>query len=229
MDDTTVDRTATDRWAAPTGRPTSVAIANDYEVVVRGLAAMLEGDPRVRVDDLAAARRASSTVDVVLYDSFGHGPVRLTNLVADPVATRVVVYTWSFEDAAVDGALEQGACGYLSKELGRRELADAIVRIARGEVVVSDPPGLRHAGGGEWPGQGHGLSERESEVLAMITQGYSNAEIASALFLSINSIKTHIRKLYAKIGARDRSQALLWGIDHGFRPDRLQAPGRQSA
>ena len=71
-----------------------------------------------------------------------------------------------------------------------------------------------------WPGQEVGLTERESEVLALITQGQRTADIAAALYLSVNSIKTHTRNVFRKIGVSTRTEAALWGVDHGFRPDR---------
>ena len=74
--------------------------------------------------------------------------------------------------------------------------------------------------GRRWPGRDRGLTERESEVLDLISQGKRPAEIAEALYLSINSIKTHTRNLYRKINVTNRTEAALWGVDHGFRPDR---------
>ena len=68
----------------------------------------------------------------------------------------------------------------------------------------------------------HGLSPREAEVLALICQGFSNDEIADRAYLSINTVKTYVRTLYRKIGVESRTRALLWGIDHGFRPDRVR-------
>jgi len=74
--------------------------------------------------------------------------------------------------------------------------------------------------GSDWPGRGEGLTDRESEVLALITQGMSNAEVADLTYLSPNTIKTYIRSIYRKIGASSRTQAVLWGVEHGFRPDK---------
>lgn len=70
-----------------------------------------------------------------------------------------------------------------------------------------------------WPGEDHGLTERESEVVSLITCGLPNLEIAKRLYLSINSIKTYIRAAYRKMGVRTRAQAVLWGVRHGFLPD----------
>lgn len=72
---------------------------------------------------------------------------------------------------------------------------------------------------GRWPGDKHGLSARESEVLALICQGLSNQQIAGQIFLGINTIKTHTRTAYRKVGATSRTQAVLWGLANGFEPD----------
>ena len=71
----------------------------------------------------------------------------------------------------------------------------------------------------DWPGRGEGLSEREAEILAFITQGLSNADVSARTYLWPNTVKSYIRTLYRKIGVASRTQAVLWGIDHGFAPD----------
>ena len=70
-----------------------------------------------------------------------------------------------------------------------------------------------------WPGRGEGLTDRESEILALITQGKSNTEVATLTYLSPNTVKSYIRNIYRKIGAASRTQAVLWGVNHGFSPD----------
>ena len=75
---------------------------------------------------------------------------------------------------------------------------------------------------GAWPGAEHGLTAREAEVIALITQGLSNQEIAEQTYLSINSVKTYIRTAYRKIDVTRRSQAVAWGLKHGFDPDVLR-------
>ena len=132
----------------------------------------------------------------------------------------MAVYTWNFQPALVEQARRQGATGYLSKTLPAHELVTAIEAIADGKVVISDPPGRsRSALGLDWPGRTEGLTDREAEVLALITQGRSNREIAQVMYLSINTVKTYIRSAYRKIGVTGRSHAMLWGLDHGFQPD----------
>ena len=101
---------------------------------------------------------------------------------------------------------------------------DRLEAVHRGETVTP-PPESEDAdrGVGEWPGRAAGLTARESEVLALITQGLSNQEIAERTYLSINSVKTYIRTAYRKIGVARRSQAVGWGMRHGFEPDRMRS------
>jgi DNA-binding NarL/FixJ family response regulator len=131
-----------------------------------------------------------------------------------------VVYTWNFAPPLIEVALSKGASGYLSKTLPASALVDALERIHGGEVVVSPPPPRTCLSVGQnWPGRSEGLSERESEILALITQGKNNQEIAALTYLSANSVKTYIRSTYRKIGVQSRTQAVLWGVEHGFTPD----------
>jgi len=203
----------------------TVALVDDYDVVLLGVARMLEGyRDRVRVVEIDANEAVEDVVDVVLYDSFAQpesDQAEVAVLVANPRARRVVVYTWNFHPELVDSALRQGAHGYLSKTLTARELVEALEAVQAGEVVVSDPqPRARSALGLEWPGREEGLTDREAEVLALITQGKSNAEVAALTCLSPNTVKSYIRNTYRKIDVASRTQAVLWGVAHGFTPDR---------
>ena len=73
--------------------------------------------------------------------------------------------------------------------------------------------------GTDWPGRGEGLTDRESEILALITQGMSNADVARLTYLRPNTVKSYIRNVYRKIHVESRTQAVLWGVAHGFTPD----------
>jgi DNA-binding CsgD family transcriptional regulator len=86
-------------------------------------------------------------------------------------------------------------------------------------VISAPPPRSRSAVGLDWPGRGEGLTDREAEILALITQGKNNADVARLTFLSPNTVKSYIRSVYRKIGAGSRTQAVLWGVEHGFTPD----------
>ncbi|MCT7657607.1 response regulator transcription factor [Mycobacterium deserti] len=204
--------------------PITVALVNDYDVVVIGVANMFDQyRDRVVVAELDANEPVEDTVDIVLYDNFAQPESdhdELAVLVANPRAHRVVVYTWNFHPELVRNAQQQGAHGYLSKTLPARELVAALEDVHAGKTVVSDaPPRARSAVGLDWPGRSEGLSDRESEILALITQGNSNAEVAKLTYLSPNTVKSYIRTIYRKIGVGSRTQAVLWGIKHGFTPD----------
>ena len=124
-------------------------------------------------------------------------------------------------------AVAGGASGYLSKVLTGPEIVAALERVMGGEIVIL--PGNDETsvdGAGDWPGRSAGLSPREAEILALITQGLSNREIADRVYLSINSVKTYIRAAYRKINVERRSQAVLWGVANGFRPDTLRTIDR---
>src|SRR6185437_4463443 len=204
--------------------PITVALVDDYDVVVKGVANML--DPyrdRVIVAELDSTMPVDDAVDIVLYDSFAQPESdheEIAHLVANPRARRVVVYTWNFHPDLIASAQQHGAHGYLSKTLPARELVAALEPVHAGETVISDvTPRARSAVGLDWPGRGEGLSDRESEILALITQGKSNAEVATLTFLSPNTVKSYIRTIYRKIGVGSRTQAVLWGVKHGFTPD----------
>jgi DNA-binding NarL/FixJ family response regulator len=204
--------------------PITVALVDDYDVVLAGLARMLDGyRDRVVVAEIDANEDVADVVDIALYDSFAQPESdhdEVAALVANPRARRVVVYTWNFHPALVDSARRLGVHGYLSKTLPARDLVAALEAVHAGEIVVSDPPPRPASGLGlDWPGRGEGLTDRESEILALITQGMSNADVARLTFLSPNTVKSYIRDIYRKINVASRTQAVLWGVHHGFSPD----------
>ena len=205
------------------GRPVRVALVNDSILVVKGLAAMLSAYPdRVRVVELDSLRDPHAACDVVLKDAFGMVD-DLRDFVDTGDGTPVVVFAFAADDAAVQAALDAGATGYVAKSVSEEVLVDALERVAGGEKVVelgeqaaaADPDDTIEP---DWPGRDEGLTARESEILMLICRGLSNQEVAGTLYLSINSVKTYIRTAYRKIGAESRSQAVIWGLDHGFSP-----------
>lgn len=204
--------------------PIQLALVDDYDVVLTGLARMLDAyRSRVQVVEIDTNRPLAQNVDIVLYDSFAQAEAdtdEIDALVANPHADKVVVYTWNFHPALVAAARARGAHGYLSKTLTARELVDALERVHVGQIVVSDPPPrIRTHPGLDWPGRLEGLTDREAEILALITQGRSNADIAALMYLSPNTVKSYIRGLYRKIDVTNRTQAVLWGVHNGFTPD----------
>jgi DNA-binding NarL/FixJ family response regulator len=209
---------------AETQGPIRVALVNDYDVVVLGLARILERyDDRLVIAEIDTNEPVDDVVDLVLYDSFAQPESdheEISVLMANPHARRVAIYTWNFHEELVRSAREQGVSGYLSKALPARDLVAALEAVHAGEVVVSDPPRRTGSASGlDWPGRGEGLTDREAEILALITQGKSNAEVAALTYLSPNTVKSYIRTIYRKIDVASRTQAVLWGVRNGFTPD----------
>lgn len=214
-------------------RPIRLAIVNDYGVVVAGLARLLEPfHDRIHVAELDANHPVLDDVDIALYDTFARtepGLSELQSLIENPSVDRVIVFTWSFAQQQVDEAFSLGAAGYLSKTASAEEIVDAVERAVAGDRVVIPSQGRAlHNPDLDWPGKSADLSAREAEVVALITQGRSNKEIAELLHLSVNTIKTNIRSAYRTIGVTNRVQAVLWGTSNGMGPDvgRLSAPRR---
>ncbi|HEU5486551.1 MAG TPA: response regulator transcription factor [Microlunatus sp.] len=201
-----------------------VALVNDYDVVVLGLARILDRyDDRFVIVELDTNESVADHADLVLYDAFAQPEsdrFEIGALAADADVSKVVVYTWNLHPELVEEARRQGARGYLSKALAARELVAALEAVHGGETVISESQRRgRAVNGTDWPGRAEGLTDREAEVLALITQGMSNAQISHLTYLSMNTIKSYIRSVYRKIGAGSRTQAVLWGVEHGFRPD----------
>jgi DNA-binding NarL/FixJ family response regulator len=219
----------TPRWVyrrlmASSSAPILIALIDDYDIVLTGIARML--DPyrnRILVAEIDANKPLEDTVDIALYDSFAqpesdHNHVDV--LLRSAHAKRVVIYTWNFHPDLIANARRHGVHGYLSKTLPARELVEALEEVHAGHVVISDPPPRpRPTVGLDWPGRHEGLTDREAEILALITQGKSNAEVAATTFLSPNTVKSYIRTIYRKIDVTSRTQAVLWGVRNGFTAD----------
>jgi DNA-binding NarL/FixJ family response regulator len=209
----------------PLARPLRLQVRNDYTLVVAGVTAMLRPF-RHRVEVVEPGSTAGD-LDLVLVDTFASLQSPVSTGVGDheeESAPKVVAYCWNLDPVLVGHALAQGAAGYLSKALEPEVLIGCLEDVAAGCTVVSPAPGTEdrwgtRSGGPEtWPGRSEGLSERESEVLALVVRGLPNAEVARRLFLSINSVKTYIRSAYRKAGATTRAEAIVWGYRHGFEP-----------
>ena len=206
-----------------------LALVNDYEVVVRGLSSMLRNyADDFTIVELNANTEVSEPVDIALFDVFaqssGDGE-DVHDLLANPIVRQVVVYAWHVTPAMARRAMEHGVSGYVSKTLPAHELVQALHAVHAGGKVVSGSSSKRSAVGGDWPGREEGLTAREAEVIALITQGLSNSDIAAHSSLSINSVKSYIRSAYRKIGVTSRTNAVLWGVEHGFHPDRARIDG----
>ncbi|KJL22793.1 Oxygen regulatory protein NreC [Microbacterium azadirachtae] len=210
------------------GLETVLSLVDGFEVV--GTAA--DGAEAVA---LVAAQRP----DVVLMDlrmPILDGAAATRRVTAETPETAVLVLTTFADDADIVTALRAGARGYLTKDAGRAELAAAIRAVAAGQSTFSEPvrevllgriaaPAPSPTGTGELSGsvpdplsetalaeRFPALTAREREVYALVLQGRSNAEIAAELFVGVATVKTHINALFAKLGVRDRAQAIARGL-----------------
>ena len=192
--------------------PIRISIVNDYEVVVRGLAAMLQPfADRVQVVEVEAGGLPDRPADIALFDTFAgrkRSLARIDDLADEVVIGKVVVYTWdlprefarAIDLASIDGVIMKSATG--------GELVELLERIHRGESVGVDLTDPEDAG--------PTLTEREREVLALLAQGATNRQIADELYLSSDTIKTHVRKVFTKLGVTNRTQAAITARDHGL-------------
>lgn len=194
-----------------------LGVLDESELVTHGLAGMLGShQARVSLHQLRSAGGAgapdTSGVDVVLCDPFaGRDVEERLALIPDLAPAKVLVYTWHDHPHRRRRALDAGADGYLPKDASSQELVAALESVLRGDRL-SQPAGTA----GEQDHYFPGLSQRESEVLVLIGRGLSNQEIAERLYVSVNSVKTYIRQVYAKTGVTRRTQAVAWAHEHGW-------------
>ena len=201
-------------------RPLSIVIVNDFELVVRGLAAMLAPFPeRVEVVDLEVGGLPTGPADIALFDTFAgrrSALSRVDAMAGDPSLGKVVLYTWDLPAGFASDIGERAVDAVILKSTTGEQLVEALERVHRGEP---DAPGKYR----RCPGVPT-LSERESEVLALLGQGLSNRAIADQLYLSVDTVKTHVRKVFAKLGVTNRTRAALIANERGLTPH-----GQQSA
>jgi DNA-binding NarL/FixJ family response regulator len=192
-----------------------LTLANDFRIVVAGLAALLEPfRDRVEIVDWAIVNEKSPAVpvDVLLFDTYGRFGLGLSDvaeLVESPLVRHVVLYSWEASPQLVERAMAMGVSGFASKSLEPADLLTVLERVAGGErVVAMRMPGAPIRVVSDWPGRTEGLTARESEILALVIQGFRNEDIADALFLGVNTIKTHLKAIYRKLGARNRADVV---------------------
>lgn len=214
-----------------------VLVADDQQVMREGLVALLSLVDDVRIvgaagDGQEAVRAvAELSPDVVLMDlrmPVLDGVEATRRIAAEHPGTAVLVLTTYSDDASIAGALRAGARGYLTKDAGRAEIAAAIRAAAAGQssfdaavlqrLVAALPDGDSRSGdpAPRPTAKPDGLTAREAEVIGLIGQGLSNSEIAGALFISETTVKTHINNGFAKIGARNRADAVRYAYRHGL-------------
>jgi len=210
-----------------------VFIADDQALVRSGFRMILEAQPDIEVVGEAGdgkqvlARVREAAPDVVLMDirmPEMDGLEATRRLVLDESSPRVLMLTTFDMNEYVYEAMKSGASGFLLKDVRPEQLADAVRTIAAGDALLAPsitrslieefvrrpPPGATTA-----PGLDE-LTERELEVLKLIARGMSNSEIASALFVSQATVKTHVTRILAKLDLRDRVQAVVLAYESGL-------------
>ncbi|MER5685547.1 response regulator transcription factor [Streptomyces sp. NPDC002205] len=208
-----------------------VLIVDDQMMVREGFSVLLGAMPGIEVvgeavdGRQAIAQAAALRPDVVLMDIRMpelNGIEATREIVANDAAAKVLVLTTFDLDEYVYQALRAGASGFLLKDASARQLADGVRVVAAGEALLAPtvtkrlitefsrlagdprPPALARIGD---------LTERETEVLVLIAQGLSNAEIASHLVVAESTIKTHVSRILVKLGLRDRTQAAVFAYE----------------
>ncbi len=190
-----------------------VAVVNDYELVVAGLEQLLsKHSDRITVAaGILIGEPLPSPIDVALFDLYGRSGVAapaLRTLVNDPNVARVAVFALDLNPPLIADGRAAGASGFISKALPGDQIADALVRIGRGEEVIAGTPSPKAAHSDlEWPGKSVGLTERESQVLTLLAEGLTNREIAAALYLSAETVKSYVAQIFSKLEVRNRVEA----------------------
>jgi DNA-binding NarL/FixJ family response regulator len=216
----------------PPQQPLRLVIIDDHQMVLDGLQAMLR-PYRGRVEIVGESNDARAAVplivelepDAVLLDVRLRGLSGLdlcAEILARMPGCKVVFLTVYDDEQYLYQALRAGAVGFLLKRIRGGELADHLCRICDGEVLIDPALASRVAlsaarlrSGEFWPGAQLGLTQRESEVLSLLVAGLSNRAIAAKLVVSEETVKTHSRGIYRKLGVSDRAAAVAAALREG--------------
>ncbi|OLT13531.1 DNA-binding response regulator [Actinomadura sp. CNU-125] len=209
----------------------SVVVADDQELVRSGFALILDTQPDIEVVAEAADGRAAIDAvrahapDVALLDVRmpGTDGIAAAREICARTDTRALMLTTFDQDDHVYDALRAGASGFLLKDVRRDDLVHAVRVVAAGEALLA-PTVTRRLIGDVLRGRPReraapvlaALTERERQTLTLVGRGLSNAEIAAALVVSEHTVKTHVSNLLAKLGARDRVQAVIAAYESGL-------------
>ncbi|WP_327087011.1 response regulator transcription factor [Nonomuraea sp. NBC_01738] len=199
-------------------------IVDDHPVVREGLRGMLEGGTGLAVageaasGDEAVTRARELKPDVVLMDlrmPGGDGVGAIGRILADRPATRVIVLTTYESDQDIVRAVEAGAAGYLLKDTSTDDLVAAVRSAMRGETVLSPSVATRLVSRMRAPAA-ESLTPREAQVLALVGRGLTNAEVGRELFISETTVKTHLLRIFGKLGVSDRTAAVTTALRRGL-------------
>ncbi|GGV46815.1 DNA-binding response regulator [Streptomyces longisporoflavus] len=202
-----------------------ILLADDHPVVREGLRAMLSAEPDLDVvaeassGPRAQALAAELRPDIVLMDlrmPGGDGVESIERMAAAGLPCRVIVLTTYETDRDILRAVEAGAAGYLLKDLARGELASAVRAAARGETVLAPSVAARLVDQLRTRPERPRLSERETAVLRLVAEGCTNAEIGRRLFVAESTVKTHLLRVFGKLGVDDRTAAVTHALRQGL-------------
>jgi two-component system nitrate/nitrite response regulator NarL len=204
-----------------------VLLADDHPLFLRSVAGAVQERPSMElVSQVTDGRRALEEIralvpDVAVVDvrmSGMTGTDVVAAATAEGLKTRILILSAYVEDELVYETLAAGAAGYVSKELDRDEILDAVVTVAGGEAIVA--PAVQTGLVRELQRRGAlvrpQLSDRELEILSFVAQGMSTPEIAAELDLSSATIKTHLQKVYDRLGVSDRTSAVVAALRRGL-------------
>ncbi|MGY2080476.1 response regulator [Modestobacter sp. SYSU DS0657] len=212
---------------------TRVLVVDDHPVVRGGVVGWLAAQPDIAVvgeagDGLAAlAAVAEQAPDVVLMDlrmPRMDGVTATGRILAAHPGVRVLVLTTYDTDADIVRAVEAGAAGYLLKDTPLPQLADAVRAAARGETVLAPPVAAKLFSRMRAPAA-DAPTERELQVLAGVARGLTNAQIGRELYIGEATVKTHLLRVFAKLGVDDRTRAVLVAVERGLLPGPGAASG----
>lgn len=203
----------------------NVVIANDDPIVVEGLTALVAGHPEIRVvgaahgdPEIECTPAHFPECDVLLIDTYRRragGIGAASKVLAHDPPFAVAVFTDADDERLLLQALRAGVRGYLLKSTSPDDLVEDLKAIATGELVVDRRLASRAALSaarsldiGSWPGAHLGLTRREADVLVALARGLSPREIGSSLYIGHETVRTHLRQVYRKLGVNDRAAAV---------------------
>ncbi|MFD5698797.1 response regulator [Streptomyces lasiicapitis] len=202
-----------------------IVLADDHPVVREGLRAMLSAEPDLEVvAEASSGPRAEALAvelspDIVLMDlrmPGGGGVDSIERMATAALPCRVIVLTTYETDRDILRAVEAGAAGYLLKDLARGELADAVRAAARGETVLAPSVAARLVDQLRAKPERPRLSERETAVLRLVAEGCTNAETGRRLHVAESTVKTHLLRVFGKLGVDDRTAAVTSAMRFGL-------------
>ncbi|MEU0332342.1 response regulator transcription factor [Streptomyces sp. NPDC006193] len=208
------------------GEGVRIVVVDDHTVMRAGVVALLAGEDSIEIVGEAGDGRAALDLverfapDVALVDlrmPVLDGVATTAEIVARYPRTRVLILTTYDTDADIERGVEAGAIGYLLKDTTRQQLVDAVHAAARGETVLAPRVAAKLVARMRRPAQ-EPLTDRETDVLAAVADGLTNAEIGRRLVIAEATVKTHLLRLFAKLDVNDRTRAVVVAMERGLLP-----------